>query len=86
MKVDTEWTAIPGLKQMDGLSAERMEEKLKGVSREILRNAWGEPDDQLSYFSGDIFHIPESFTSIIVYYDEAGYVERVRTDQRNEAV
>lgn len=86
VKFDTEWTAIPGLKQMDGLSAERMEEKLKGVSREILRNAWGEPDDQLSYFSGDIFHIPESFTSIIVYYDEAGYVERVRTDQRNEAV
>lgn len=86
MKFDTEWVLIPSLEQMDGLSVERMEELLKGVSRDTLRDAWGKPNDQLTYYSGDIFHVPESFTSIIVYYDGAGFIERVQTDQRNQAV
>lgn len=86
VKFDDQWEGIPGLKQMEEYTEQSMTELLTGISRDALRKAWGEPDDQLSYFSGDIFHIPQSFTSIIVYYDEAGYVERVRTDQRNEAV
>ena len=86
VKFDTEWVPIPSLEQMDGLSVERMEELLKGVSRDTLRDAWGKPNDQLTYYSGDIFHVPESFTSIIVYYDGAGFIERVQTDQRNQAV
>lgn len=86
VKFDPQWTGIPELRQMDGLSVERMEELLKGVSRETLRKAWGKPNDQLTYYSGDIFHIPESFTSIIVYYDEVGFIKRVQTDQRNQAM
>ena len=86
VRFDTEWEAIPGLKQMDGLPVERMEELLKGVSRETLHSAWGEPARALSSFSGEVFHIPESFTGIIVYYDEVGFVERIRIYRMNQAV
>ena len=63
-----------------------MEEMLKGVSRETLHSAWGEPARALSSFSGEVFHIPESFTGIIVYYDEVGFVERIRIYRMNQAV
>lgn len=86
VKFDTQWELTPTLWEMDGLSNEELTAALTGISRETLLSAWGDPNGHLSGFWGDIFHIPGSFTSIIVYYDEAGFVERVRSDQRNQAV
>jgi len=86
VKFDTQWELTPTLWEMDGLSNEALTAALTGISRETLLSVWGDPNDHLSSFFGDIFHIPGSFTSIIVYYDEAGFVERVRSDQRNQAV
>lgn len=84
VKVDQrKWLHIPDLKELDSLSERQLIERLSDIHRDKLITAWGEPDDTLSGFWGDVFFIPDSYTVIITYYDQDGFVEMVKTDQRN---
>ena len=64
---------------------EQLEEKLIGLSCEDMHNSWGEPDDFLSGFWGDIWDLDDNNNEFItpyhdvitLYYDENGYVENI---------
>jgi len=83
VQFDADWVYIPGIGQMEAFSEEQITELLAGIHRDRLIKAWGEPDDELSGFWGEIFFIPDSYTVVITYYDQDGFVEMVKTDQRN---
>lgn len=75
---------IPTLKQIEEQGAEWANDQLTGHSREQLQKIWGEADGVLSGFWGDIYHVPDSYMSVIVYYDADGVIELIKTDYRNE--
>lgn len=75
---------IPELSEFADYTQEQLEEKLLGLSEENMHSSWGEPDGTLSRFWGDIYHLPDSYKCIILYYDADGIVETVKTDYRND--
>ena len=52
---------------------------LKGCPRDRLIDCWGEPDDMLSGFWGDIWELT-GLAEVIVYYDQDGLVEQIRVN------
>lgn len=74
----------PELGEIAGYTQEQLDEKLIGRSQEELHSAWGKPDGMLSGFWGDIYHVPDGYESIILYYDADGTVETIKADHRND--
>ncbi len=76
MTEDVQTTGLPTLAQSESLTAEVLRERLKGLTPEELCDLWGEPDDQLSGFWGEVWLVGDN-TRITVYYDANGAVEEV---------
>lgn len=55
-----------------------------GMAREAVHGYWGKPDAEVHGFLGDIFHVPDTFESIIFRYDESEIVTTVEIEYRNE--
>lgn len=77
-------TDTPKLVEITGYTQEQLDEKLIGCSQEEIHSAWGEPDGMLSGFWGDIYHVPDGYESIILFYDADGIVETIKADDRND--
>ncbi len=61
---------IPSLEKVFSMSQESADKRLFNVSREKIRNAWGEPDSFFSGMYGDIYCDPNDEDKLIgVYYD-----------------
>ena len=69
--------------QLDTKGEEFVLEQIQGVSRERLIESWGEPDEMLSGFFGDVWEITEN-ESITVYYSSRSEVERIKFYQKTE--
>lgn len=77
-------TDTPELGEITDYTQEQLDEKLIDRSQEELHSAWGEPDGILSGFWGDIYHVPDGYESIILYYDANGAVETIKVEYRND--
>ena len=77
-------TATPELDEIVDLTQEQLDEKLLGLSQEEIHSLWGEPDGMMYGFRGDIYHVPDSYESIMLYYDVDGIVETVKVNYRND--
>ena len=55
-----------------------------GMMREAVHGYWGKPDYEASGFFGDIYHVPDTFESIVFRYDESEIVTAVEIEYRNE--
>ncbi len=78
-------TDTPELNEIADFRQDQSDEKPVGLSQEELHNSWGESDGMLSGFWGDIYHLPDSYECIILYYDADGIVETIEVDDRNSA-
>lgn len=56
-----------------------------GMTREAVHGYWGEPDAEVHGFFGDIYHVPDSYESVIFCYDEHEMVESVTVEYRNDS-
>ena len=56
-----------------------------GMTREAVHGYWGEPDAEVHGFLGDIYHVPDSYESIIFRYDKDEIVESVTVEYRNNS-
>lgn len=74
----------PEFGEIADYTQEQLDEKLIGRSQEEIHSAWGEPDGMLSGFRGDIYHVPDGYESMILYYDADGIVETIKVDHRND--
>lgn len=72
------------LGKISGLPQTQLENTLVGYSREQIHLLWGEPDDVVFGFSGDIYHVPNSYESIILCYNADSFAEAVKVDYRND--
>jgi hypothetical protein len=79
------------LPEMAALVEQQDTASLIGMSQEAVHGYWGEPDaivfgcggaDGRS-FTGDIYHVPDSYESIVFRYDENGIVISVHVEYRN---
>lgn len=75
---------IPPLAQISNLSDQQLTKELNGFSIEEIHSAFGEPDGHTFGFWSDIYHFPDSHKVAFLYYDTDGYVDTVKTDDRNE--
>ena len=57
---------------------------LVGMTREAVHGYWGKPDFEAFGFFGDIYHVPDTFESIVFRYDESEIVTDVEIEYRNE--
>ena len=55
-----------------------------GMTREAVHGYWGKPDYEAFGFFGDIYHVPDTFESIVFRYDESEIVTAVEIEYRNE--
>ena len=55
-----------------------------GMMREAVHGYWGKPDYEAYGFFGDIYHVPDTFESIVFRYDESEIVTDVEIEYRNE--
>ena len=55
-----------------------------GMMREAVHGYWGKPDYEAYGFFGDIYHVPDTFESIVFKYDESEIVTAVEIEYRNE--
>ena len=55
-----------------------------GMTREAVHGYWGKPDYEAFGFFGDIYHVPDTFESIVFRYDESEIVTDVEIEYRNE--
>ena len=55
-----------------------------GMTREAVHGYWGKPDYEAIGFFGDIYHVPDTFESIVFRYDESEIVTAVEIEYRNE--
>ena len=55
-----------------------------GMMREAVHGYWGKPDYEAFGFFGDIYHVPDTFESIVFRYDESEIVTAVEIEYRNE--
>ena len=55
-----------------------------GMMREAVHGCWGKPDYEAFGFFGDIYHVPDTFESIVFRYDESEIVTDVEIGYRNE--
>ena len=55
-----------------------------GMMREAVHGYWGKPDYEAYGFFGDIYHVPDTFESIVFRYDESEIVTAVEIEYRNE--
>ena len=55
-----------------------------GMMREAVHGYWGKPDYEAFGFFGDIYHVPDTFESIVFRYDEGEIVTDVEIEYRNE--
>lgn len=55
-----------------------------GMMREAVHGCWGKPDYEAFGFFGDIYHVPDTFESIVFRYDESEIVTAVEIGYRNE--
>ena len=55
-----------------------------GMTREAVHGYWGKPDYEAFGFFGDIYHVPDTFESIVFKYDESEIVTAVEIEYRNE--
>ena len=55
-----------------------------GMMREAVHGYWGKPDNEAFGFFGDIYHVPDTFESIVFRYDESEIVTAVEIEYRNE--
>ncbi len=61
---------VPSLEKVFSMKQESADKRLFNVSREKIRNAWGEPHSFFSGFYGDIYCDPNDEDKLIgVYYD-----------------
>ncbi len=72
------------LGKMSGLTQTQLENTLVGYAQEQIHLFWGAPDAVTSDSSGDIYHVPNSYESIILYYNADNFVETVKVDYRND--
>ena len=79
------------LPEIAALVKQQDTDSLIGMSKEAVHGYWGEPDaivhgcggaDGRS-FTGDIYHVPNSYESLVFGYDENGIVESVHIEYRN---
>lgn len=54
------------------------------MTREAVHGYWGKPDYEAFGFFGDIYHVPDTFESIVFRYDESEIVTAVEIEYRNE--
>lgn len=55
-----------------------------GMTREAVHGYWGKPDYEAFGFFGDIYHVPDTFESVVFRYDESETVTGVEIECRNE--
>ena len=55
-----------------------------GMTREAVHGYWGKPDYEAFGFFGDIYHVPDTFESVVFRYDESETVTGVEIEYRNE--
>ena len=55
-----------------------------GMTREAVHGYWGKPDYEAFGFFGDIYHVPDTFESVVFRYDESEIVTDVEIEYRNE--
>ena len=55
-----------------------------GMTREAVHGYWGIPDYEAFGFFGDIYHVPDTFESVVFRYDESEIVTDVEIEYRNE--
>ena len=55
-----------------------------GMTREAVHGYWGKPDYEAFGCFGDIYHVPDTFESIVFRYDESEIVTAVEIEYRNE--
>ena len=55
-----------------------------GMMREAVHGYWGKPDYEAFGFFGDIYHVPDTFESIVFRYDDSEIVTAVEIEYRNE--
>ena len=83
-KEDANKQILP-LEKVNECNQEELDEKLIGISREDILDAWGEPDGYLSGFWGDTWRLDnERDEHITVYYDRDGIVEHVLVSNLSE--
>ena len=57
-----------------------------GMTREAVHGYWGKPDYEAFGFFGDIYHVPDTFESVVFRYDESDIVTTVEIEYRNEVL
>ena len=55
-----------------------------GMTREAVHGYWRKPDYEAFGFFGDIYHVPDTFESVVFRYDESEIVTDVEIEYRNE--
>lgn len=64
-------TVLPRVSQVSEPFMGWYENEVVGLSKEQVREGWGEPDATLSGFDGDVWNANDAY-SVVVYYDENG--------------
>ena len=83
-KEDANKQILP-LEKVNECNQEELDEKLIGISREDILDAWGEPDGHRSGFWGEIWQFAsEKSKQVTVYYDENEIVEHVMVKDLSE--
>lgn len=68
--------------QLDSKGVDFVLNQIKGHSRDDILEKWGEPDNHLFGFWGDVWLIDsENVTYIILYYDSKGNVEDIKLNK-----
>lgn len=68
--------------QLDSKGVDFVLNQIKGHSRDDILEKWGEPDNHLFGFWGDVWLLDgENVTYIILYYDSKGNVEDIKLNE-----
>ena len=71
------------LQEVAALVQQQDTDSFIGMSQDAVHGYWGEPDAVVHSFFGDIYHVPNSYESLVFGYDENGIVESVHIEYRN---
>ena len=69
------------ISRIQQMTQEDISRALKGIHRQQLVQAWGEPDYHLCGHYGDIYNINSQGRRLVVCYDSADVVKKVIVDQ-----